>query len=600
MTKFTGIPTGLCPLVRVRAVGAGLDPRSYLTRTVGALLRYAAVEMPPLPGLAQTVTADQAAPVLADYGRLLEEVVPLERRAAVAAAHDELLGTLRALYPLPAADHLVSDVLTVLAEPFESSQAGTVVYQRTTTMGVVDFILPHLVAVPSKGTFYQVDLPVPAAPAEVRPRDVESDQVLTAALTVAQNLAFALPPPWGPVTAAGLSLLEMLIPNHRDNPFEAAVKSIKALIQQQVLASVASYLNQYGTWLHELQGQQEMLGIDPVFMKKAIASLEEATSANSPLFSGLAQMNGLADADDDALKLLVLAESIYTVSLKMTIQFYAKLAEVAEDSKDDAEFAYCTDAWYGAYAGLLVHIQGADGTPGCALRIASLVQDRSTKRLSQITSIYRYDHREFQDLPNGRVATRDTYGWTYQDAAAGDNDLTHFHPDTMEGECCTSQYQVEHQADAQADHDQYVHAITTDLDNRFGKAAKTAQAWSSSIQVWNQNMPPRRPAAPPAVPKSASWPDPAPPDTVWASYAQVHYAVAYANNKGPSPLSGWSDTVDISGRAHPAITLPKDPFDMATVWRVYRQFMDAAGKASPPRVIAVIPCGASAEFKDIY
>jgi hypothetical protein len=402
---------------------------------------------------------------------------------------------------------------------------------------------------------------------------------------VAQNLAFALPPPWGPVVAAGLQLLDFLLPVHGQDPFQTAVDSLEQFQTTTELAEHASYLKDYAGWLQQMQDAQDMLGApNPAFITGTLLpGLEGATGPNGQLFTGLSDLGSLASGNDDALDLLVLAQSLYVLSLKMIVQLRAVLAKLANDSGDQNTFTAQTDAWYGAYAVLLVHVRGDGGLlAGCAQQVTNLVNGRFHDRLAQITAPYAHN----QIIPGGRANVNVIHGWTFRDAAVGDSDNTRFQADTTAGDACHT-YTVSHQADVQQAHDSYVAGITAGLHQRWDNATATASKWSDAILSWEQHMPPKRPQNPPQLPPAAQWAEAAPSGSVWERYGEVYYAVAYVNASGPSPISGWAGQ-DIGGRAHPTLTLPADPLQMATHWWVYRHFADAANNPTPMALIGIV------------
>jgi hypothetical protein len=142
---------------------------------------------------------------------VLTTALPQGRRQAVDGLATQLKAILRASYPLQPGEIVSGDDIGVLAQAALGATPGAVVYTRQTDRAAIHFILDNI----------RYDIATTAvdvrrnssSPREVgrlaRPtaRTLALPQGVSVAKDVASNLAFALPPPWGPVAAAGLSFI---------------------------------------------------------------------------------------------------------------------------------------------------------------------------------------------------------------------------------------------------------------------------------------------------------------------------------------------------------------------------------------------------------
>jgi hypothetical protein len=166
MEPTTGVLAAeLHPMVRIRSVRPGFHPAAWHARILMEVhrLRGLPLQFAWAKDHGADTAGETAGPVLAEED-LLRQQIPVSRHAGIEAARDRLMRRLRLLYRLPEGEHLRTDMMTVLGEPFGSLPVGTVVYQRTTTVGVVDFLLYRVVLDLRSGQVRLTDTPTALQP----------------------------------------------------------------------------------------------------------------------------------------------------------------------------------------------------------------------------------------------------------------------------------------------------------------------------------------------------------------------------------------------------------------------------------------------------
>lgn len=169
---------------------------------------------------------------------------PADRRANAAALAQQLADILSGRYPLLNGETIIKAEISILDEPFFDCAAGSVVYSRTTNLIDIDFVLPCIQFDRTSGLPRMLPRPVslpPATPGQQHPvlRGSDGVDVLNLVQGVATNLSFTLPPPWGPVAAAGLSGLFSVF----GSLFGSSTSSLEAI--GQMLQSAVSELKAY-------------------------------------------------------------------------------------------------------------------------------------------------------------------------------------------------------------------------------------------------------------------------------------------------------------------------------------------------------------------
>ncbi|QMU78388.1 hypothetical protein GXW83_24445 [Streptacidiphilus sp. PB12-B1b] len=473
--------------------------------------------------------------------------------------------------PLLPGESVTRTVSATLQEPFGAIAVGTSVILRQTNMATLALLYPQL------RTLGQ-DAPAAPAPLALSTGSVDWSDGLHAALSLAGNLAWIMPPPWGAIGSAAISLIDMLLPNNAEDPFQQAMDGLRTFLTLEQVQESAEYLQTYATWLQQLQAKLQLLTHPgAAYITEQLNYLAEATSPNGQLFVQIAKLDFLRTQTDNAFPVSMLAESLAVLSLKMIVQLQATLADIAQDAGDDAGFAQQADAWMGTYVDLLVHTRGGAGAPGCIEQIADYIEGRCTQRLSEIKTPF----QTTRIIQGQSVA-----GWTFtdEDPGVGDDTYTHF----VTGSDPTTVNQNFHD---------YVIQITTALDTLYLPARKTLREWQNAILDWEHHMPPQAPQAPPQV-QDTGWGAAAPTGSPWTVYTQVRYAAMNVNSGGPSALSAWSDYTLLQGRAHPTLALAPDPTHMTSGIRVYRQFADDDGGTSPMRLVGVSTGTAMTTYQD--
>ncbi|MGH6657983.1 MAG: hypothetical protein ACRDVE_22565 [Actinocrinis sp.] len=597
---ISGIPIQLRPRVYVAEVAPGVNAVAY-ARSLQMLLRPAGLDSP----AALSAAAAYRQPATSPY-RLLD---PAQQIAALpAAAQDsvkaliaKLTGAIEAVYPMPAGETTVSSRITCLSEPVFDLPAGTVVYERTTDRATVQFVLPQILVDPATGapSLRRTAQPVlTALPLPPVSQAQLGGSAVSIALSVAGNLAWILPPPWGPVAAAGFTLIQLLLgTGNATDQFAEAVKQLEQFIDERDVNRDATAIKSLADWL---QQQSFVLGNTRVDNSQYITSvlLPELHKMVSPgdgsVYSAIYDLEGHLDLPG-AFDILVLGVTIHLLALKMIVQLDAQLASSAKDAADDASFASYTDLWLADYANFLTAIKGYSQngvtTAGWAVRILNHISAFENARLSRITEPYRYNDKKWVVAQGGGATGTsgywvDNWGWTYRDAGRGDSDTTSFVGDyDTSADCCgKGGSHTEYRQLVQNARDQRVQDVSGELDKTYGDATATVKVWLAMIQQWNEHLPPRPPTT---APKISGWNGTA-PQGGWTNGSSVAYAVAFANASGPSQPGPWSAFTASGENAFPTLTdLPTDPLGMAANRWIYRRFLNQDGTKSLVRIIGV-------------
>ena len=163
--------------------------------------------------------------------------------------------------------------------------------------------------------------------------------------------------------------------------------------------------------------------------------------------------------------------------------------------------------------------------------------------------------------------------------------MTNFVGDTFTGgDCCHGSTRVEHSDAVQQARDAHVQAVSAQLDTAYADSVNTVKKWVASIKQWNQHLPPRPPTAAPTVADGSG----TVPIGNWVDGAAVRYAVAFANQSGPSQVGPWSGFKTITTKAYAILSdLPTDSLAMTVNRWIYRQFRRADGTVEPCRIVGI-------------
>jgi len=595
-----GIPVQLQPRLYVAEAAPGID-RAVYARRLYWLFRPPGINNPAaLAAAGQYRQPDTSPFVLADAET---SIARLSQPAAERVRNliGQLITAIAAVYPVPAGETIEAASVTCLAEPFADLPAGTVVYVRRTNAALVYFVLPHIVIDTQSGIVSLAGLGGPASAERPRPEAAAvgaAGDAASIALAVAGNLVWALPPPWGPVSAGALTLFQLLLNGEGDkaNQFELAVQQLESFIEQRGVDKDATHIKGLADWM---QSQIHVLSVTQASNSEYITStlLPELRKMAAPGDESV--YNAIYDLENNlkvpgAFDILVLGVSIYLLALKMIVQLDAQLASTARNNGDDEGFASYTNLWLADYANFVTAVSGftQDGvtTNGWATRISSHISDFYNARLAQIGEPYRWNLRKWVVVTGGGSTGTsgywaDNWGWTYVDSGAGDTEATNFVADTFSGgDCCHGPARAEHQDQVNQAREAHVNAICLQLQNAYGASFATAQKWAASIYEWNQHLPPRAPATAPTVSDGSG----TLPAGNWQDGAQVRYAIAFANERGSSPVGPWSDWKPVTKHAYAVLSnLPADDLKMATQRWIFRQFRKADGTTLTAAIVGI-------------
>lgn len=581
----SGIPVQLRPHLYVAEAAPGIDRVAYARRLYW-LFRPSGVNNPAaLSAASQYCQPDTSPFVLADAAT---SIARLSQPAAERVRNliDQLITTIATVYPVPAGETIETASVTCLAEPFADLPAGTVVYVRRTNAALVYFVLPHILIDTQSGIPSLVGLDSPVRVERPQPEAATvsaAGEAASIAFAVAGNLVWALPPPWGPVSAGALTLIQLLLngEDNKANQFELVVKQLESFIEQRDVNNDATHIKGLADWM---QSQIHVLSVTQVDNSEYITStlLPELRKMVAPgdesVFNAIYDLENHLDVAG-AFDILVLGVSIYLLALKFIVQLVAQLASTAHKKGDAEGFASHTNLWLADYASFVTAVSGftQDGvtTEGWAIRISKHITDFSFTRQRQIHESHRYNLQKWVVVTGGGSTGTsgywvDHWGWTYVDSGAGDTEATNFvSDDSSGGDCCHEATTIEHSDQVNQARKAHIDAVSSQLQNVYRPSVDTVNKWVASIDEWNRHLEPRAPTTAPTVKDGSG----TVPVGKWQEGARVRYAVAFANERGVSSQGPWSEWKPITKHAYAVLSdLPVDDLRMATNLRIYRQF----------------------------
>jgi hypothetical protein len=575
-------------------------------------------------------TGDDAKMDLLDADAALANL-PGDVASKARSLRSDLVNALEPFVPVPAGETLRSLQATCLASGFGHLPKGTVVVAQTTSRAERLLVLPLVTFDIATGAA-SVSLPhldhATAAAATVI-RATKGEDVLKGILQIGGILAFAMPPPWGAVGAAGATLAQLLVgaADSAPDPFAIVVQSIETYLQEK---QVEEWSNTVYNFLGGANGLQTQLAAlkdtesldQTVFINDTLLPLvNDATNAGrsdnvNAAVAGLSNFvhNLAKDARNEsrekyhknktlalesALDLSLMATSALLVGLKFRIQLYATLATAAQSNGDNEGFIKHTGAWLDAYAVYELTIRGeSPKKPGVAGNATHMIAAVRKARLGLIGNPYSVS----ASFAGGKQETFKEYGWGFTDAAVEDPSIDkavyvnkapkfpkHFVADTPPKSCCGSPKR--HKDKLEQKRERYIKSIGAKIDQR----AQVVSGWTDSIQEWSSHLPPQPPSTSPSIAGDAKWTAKTPQGQNWVKGNAVAYAVAFANSSGPSQPGRFSAWIDIGDEAFPTVTVPTDPLSMASARHLYRRFKTQPDK---PEIIGVIPDNTTTTYVD--
>lgn len=442
----------------------------------------------------------------------------------------------------------------------------------------------------------------------------------------AATLAFALPQPWGIITAAGIDLFTLLFgPDEEADPFTDMTDELESFMQQQSIEQWARTVHSFVGGSNGLQAQQSVLkatsGSDQAEYIKTtlLPMLNRATDegVGGNVYGALVALQDetsrmcskvIAEGRDvyyrsrphppidTTLDLALTAATVFLLGLKLKIQLYAQLAALARNNGDDAEFARQTGAWLEAYAQFEVNID--DATNGLKVALESLTDRAKEARLSLVGEIFlRTTTVTIPPLgPSGRSTTTHLYGWGFVDAATENPDMENSRS-TDEPKHYVDRGPLKtppvtppvELADART---KYVSKLASVYESR----KETVTKWETSLQSWSSHIPPTAPKSAPTIPEGAKWMATSPQGKNWVEGNQVSYALAFANDSGPGPIGPWGEWAPIEESAFPTVTVPTDQLQIASARWIYRRF--ESDPTSSVAIVSIITDNTTESFVD--
>jgi len=493
----------------------------------------------------------------------------------------QLQELLNEFYPLAPNEHIDASKLTVITEQIDGCRPGTVVYIRQTNLATIHFLLNHIVLDFKSGKPYLVGLIPPLPAPRVEQLIIQSDSgkaIASGCLEIAGCLVWALPTPFGAISAAVITGFELLLggSNQIVEAIEQATKEIETTIWESWIIEHKSTIETFSSWLSgkskviEAVYGDKPLPNDFILSKQGYKNgfLDDLNTRLLPVESAITSIKNIIEVSDpyddhEYSALYAIGCTLYLTGLKMKLQLEAQVAGNYKDVNNLIEFDEWNQTWRDSYSFFEIKIYGFDDFDGLAKEFTGMIDSFYKKRLDNITELYRYCWIENQTMING---------WTWKDNFNNDNDLTNFVGDTADN--CCSKRDTQHKDIAQQNHDNWVKTVRESLDKKYESSREIIKKWEACIYDFNEHLPPMAPKKSPSIRGWRGSP-PAPDDEKnWLNGNEVGYAVSFDNNQNnPSPKTPDSAKIiykPIQSDRGTSIEIPIDPLKMAMSFRVYR------------------------------
>lgn len=551
-----------------------------------------------------------------------------ERRQSVRSMSEKLAERLREDLPRLEGETDVEVCVTALAKSFAGLPAGTVVYDRRTDRSHVLFLMEHIQIGLRTGLHQLVGLPElpPAAPVVTRPQRhharamasvSQDDTAKDCAFAVASCLAWTAGP-YGPVVAAGVSLLQVFYGGHSDDGpdveelIDRSTQEIKSYIASQRISSHAAELSAFSTWMASkvtemgkvrLGSATDSTGIK-VFdatIPETIRELRVSTGPNGDAYKAIFDLKDNYVDTEEGLAQCGLAVGLYLMGLKMIMQL--ELQQIAwlleKDETDPREINRLTSLWLGDYSVLVTALES--NVTGGSKHVGGVV---TQAKKAMTAAIARAKAERLAKLSIGRkmmtgvdysskgeafLGTYSAEGWFWKD---GDDE--HQRIDRLQevGEgCCAKVVKVSFEAETRAEYDKHRAQVVAELEKKYSPLEKTISLWMASLQEWREHTPPGRPSAPPSLDPDGWVGKPPIPKLApgWVEGNTVAYAVSFANTCGPSHISEYSEPQPIRpATGATLVRFPVDPLKRATKIYIHRQITTAQGTPLPSRIAGIV------------
>jgi hypothetical protein len=398
-------------------------------------------------------------------------------------------------------------------------------------------------------------------------------------LTVAQTLSFALPPPTGPIVAAGIQIFDIFFGqssgDSKEDALQKALKDALDAVKQDIenfmtenkLSDIQSDLRSMNDWIAEsqqslkkAQGQAE----EEAVLESVIKGADSLYSDDNPIEQALNKLVGLPTRGNDAYTFSLSAVEMYLnvlmsyiCSLKFRCEMRNKLVDLASQSDGGNAVENKVDsrlidlfADYDLFLGRLEYWTGDEKRKALGDWVAKIKKDRMALISDVQTSGHNSEGFTGPNLEShfftdgGKTITTVTDDYAVYYTWQGRNRWTHYRFTCKK-------------ADIVKARDQYIaeQQKQTEIDLSFvDDVMKTITAQVNQIKV---------PApAPTSAPRIVEW-----LDTNWQGAwrwnkeYEVRYGMAFGNTAGQSEVK-WGEWTPSAGddRKCPKLQLPtEDP-----------------------------------------
>jgi hypothetical protein len=384
---------------------------------------------------------------------------------------------------------------------------------------------------------------------------MNTDSAAAAGLQLAGMVAFACPPPWGPVVGVGALTVSTIMDmfGGSTDALQDAVNTLESFMDQNAIDTSDNDIKAFLAWYAanaanplDLTNPDNALTIHHELLKPLRAQFDPANPG-----SGANQLAQLCDNrfikwntivypwDDDVTPVLVLCVSALSAARQMQIQLNMALAAFGQPAvgtspttlANDWTFQRHTSSWINEMALFRQMMCGDGSTPpasnppdlmaiaqsvGWPQAINQLIQNRVQTRLGYITPIA-MNSREHAF--GGYYA--ETPNFWFFDHGPDNNRPYNFGM---------------HENQAIVARQALVKAKTDMITSGYADATQTATQWLSQYGVWQTKMPPPEPVQPPPP---STWGSAATPGSPWFGVEEVRYGVTFVNGNGPSLRSNW-------------------------------------------------------------
>jgi hypothetical protein len=430
-------------------------------------------------------------------------------------------------------------------------------------------------------------------------------------LQVGECLAWALPAPFGPLGAGGLTFIDALYMSDSSGKsksgltademsefLQSAVEKIEKYIQALMTARDREDIAAFSRWLSTEQAVLAAIGDNAPYIEEMLEVLNRMTTPGSgTLLNALmhieAAYNRFVREDLNSFRewlvlfdTFLVAISTVIFATRMKVLLASKLTSIYTKNGLTKRAETANDRWLGYYAELVFLIRGDGkgklGLPDKANACWSVIPTEIEPLLARIAEKEKLYPRivfapdcdvlseEFLHSPG----SLDRFLLDPQNAGLWKKVYSRAECLAFVNSFPPSSYSPMPRNRCPPDEWPFL----LEYYGRVERVPNIIDKWRSAGGDWYDHRPPLVPNEVAQV--HEPWGGTVPKLPNWVENNAVAYAVVYQNSHGRSPRGPFCDWIEIKDQAFPTVTVRADPLGMATKILVYRKFRATEDKHS--------------------